>query len=274
MVSRWHNRTRIGVTESGMRKQNSGSHRNGNKGFTLIELLVVIAIIAILASILFPVFARARENARRTSCLSNLKQIGLGIMQYTQDYDETYPNYNTYDGVDETAPYWYDMVEPYLKSMEVLRCPSSRTASISIGHYGANAMLIKSAHGIGTSYQPSPKLAEVNFPASTYMVMDSGARRVIPAGATLSVLNGSSNHYLPGVGSFKENTAINSAYQDDYQNGRHFLGVNVTFADGHAKWVQSSTVYREAAKCGTYCQWRSANKPTGNSAFSPYSPSM
>ena len=65
------------------------------KAFTLIELLVVIAIISILAAILFPVFARARESARRTSCLSNLKQIGLGIMMYVQDYDETYPRYET-----------------------------------------------------------------------------------------------------------------------------------------------------------------------------------
>ena len=65
--------------------------KRSHLGFTLIELLVVIAIIAILAAILFPVFARARENARRASCMSNLKQIGLGLMQYTQDYDEKYP---------------------------------------------------------------------------------------------------------------------------------------------------------------------------------------
>src|SRR5471030_86040 len=63
----------------------------GRRGFTLIELLVVIAIIAILASILFPVFARARENARRASCMSNLKQLGLGYLQYAQDYDESFP---------------------------------------------------------------------------------------------------------------------------------------------------------------------------------------
>src|SRR5687768_5924591 len=77
---------------SSIRTQTCRRKRNGAlKGFTLIELLVVIAIIAILAAILFPVFARARENARRSSCQSNLKQIGLGFAQYTQDYDEKMP---------------------------------------------------------------------------------------------------------------------------------------------------------------------------------------
>lgn len=242
-------------------------------GFTLIELLVVIAIISILAAILFPVFARARENARRTSCLSNLKQIGMGIMQYTQDYDETYPNYGTLVGTAEVSPWWTGMTAPYLKSAAVLRCPSSPLgAESSLGHYGANILVLKAARGIGNVYEPGLKLSEVNFPASTYMVMDSGALRVIPFGATLSVRNGSSNHYLPGVGSIFPNTAVSAAYQDDYQKGRHFLGVNVTYADGHAKWVRSSEVYRQAGICGGYCQWRSANKPTSNSAFNPYAP--
>ncbi|RYX82291.1 DUF1559 domain-containing protein [bacterium] len=101
--------------------------------FTLIELLVVIAIIAILAAILFPVFARARENARRASCQSNLKQIGLGLMQYVQDYDETLPltnfgqngaNYGTYrsDGVYYK---WMDAIFPYIKSEQLFVCPSA-----------------------------------------------------------------------------------------------------------------------------------------------------
>src|SRR5687768_12296631 len=89
-------------------------------GFTLIELLVVIAIIAILASILFPVFARARENARRSSCQSNLKQIGLGIMQYTQDYDEKMPAVSWGSGLR-----WHEVVQPYVKSTQLLRCPSN-----------------------------------------------------------------------------------------------------------------------------------------------------
>jgi type II secretory pathway pseudopilin PulG len=85
-------------------------------------LLVVIAIIAILAAILFPVFARARENARRTSCLSNLKQIGLGIMQYTQDYDETFPfGFGSGDWINDG---WPVSTQPYLKSLNVFMCPS------------------------------------------------------------------------------------------------------------------------------------------------------
>ncbi len=88
--------------------------------FTLIELLVVIAIIAILAAILFPVFARARENARRSSCQSNLKQIGLGILQYTQDYDELMPaRYNNITGS------WRQVVQPYVKSTQLFACPSN-----------------------------------------------------------------------------------------------------------------------------------------------------
>src|SRR4028118_560172 len=111
--------------------------RAAHRGFTLIELLVVIAIIAILAAILFPVFARARENARRASCQSNLKQIGLGVMQYIQDYDEKFPP--TYVSLDGAAGYtapavnttpaanadqgWAQIIQPYMKSTQLLQCP-------------------------------------------------------------------------------------------------------------------------------------------------------
>lgn len=93
-----------------------------NKGFTLIELLVVIAIIAILAAILFPVFAKAREKARQASCISNEKQLGLALMQYTQDYDELFParQYNN-----DAAQSWRAVVYPYIKATGVYMCPSN-----------------------------------------------------------------------------------------------------------------------------------------------------
>lgn len=93
-----------------------------DNAFTLIELLVVIAIIAILAAILFPVFARARENARKSSCQSNLKQIGLGIMQYTQDYDELLPARVT---VTSPTRSWRVLIQPYVKSTQLFACPSN-----------------------------------------------------------------------------------------------------------------------------------------------------
>lgn len=104
-----------------------GARTRCKSGFTLIELLVVIAIIAILAAILFPVFARARENARRASCQSNLKQIGLGLIQYVQDYDERLPLRRFAPSV---APNWDDnswrtVIQPYVKSTQVMVCPSN-----------------------------------------------------------------------------------------------------------------------------------------------------
>src|SRR4028119_299121 len=89
--------------------------RPTHRGFTLIELLVVIGIIAILAAILFPVFARARENARRSSCQSNLKQIGLGMLQYAQDYDEKFMPFR--DPNNANSPFvWPNIIQPYTKS--------------------------------------------------------------------------------------------------------------------------------------------------------------
>src|SRR5215218_8331777 len=100
------------------------------RGFTLIELLVVIAIIAILAAILFPVFARARENARKTSCMNNCKQMGIAFLQYAQDYDEMLPcGYSA----GPPARDWSNDVTPYLKSTQVQQCPSTKRAG---SHYG------------------------------------------------------------------------------------------------------------------------------------------
>jgi prepilin-type N-terminal cleavage/methylation domain-containing protein len=115
------------------------------RGFTLIELLVVIAIIAILAAILFPVFARAREKARMTSCLSNVKQIGLGLMMYVQDYDERWPSmlcFPPYTTDYATSPWWCreyyggvpTLLNPYVKNHQLWWCPSDEEAS-STGYW-------------------------------------------------------------------------------------------------------------------------------------------
>ncbi len=109
------------------------SKRPKSSAFTLIELLVVIAIIAILAAILFPAFARARENARKTSCMSNMKQMGLGIIQYAQDYDEKYPQGYFYkDNAGDTQGYvqWSGSVRPYLKSDQLFVCPSDPSGGL------------------------------------------------------------------------------------------------------------------------------------------------
>jgi prepilin-type N-terminal cleavage/methylation domain-containing protein/prepilin-type processing-associated H-X9-DG protein len=116
-------------TDRDVKRNASRGQASRTTGFTLIELLVVIAIIAILAAILFPVFARARENARRASCQSNLKQIGLGIAQYAQDYDETMPPgyVKGSNSSSSNAGPWHWLIQPYTKSLQVLRCPSNTT---------------------------------------------------------------------------------------------------------------------------------------------------
>ncbi len=111
-------------------------------GFTLIELLVVIAIIAILAAILFPVFAQAREKARQSSCISNMKQIGLAVIQYQQDADEAYPL-----GVDNNWQHaWPSQVQPYIKSLDVFHCPDDSRFDLPVG--GVNYPF----DGVGISY--------------------------------------------------------------------------------------------------------------------------
>jgi prepilin-type N-terminal cleavage/methylation domain-containing protein/prepilin-type processing-associated H-X9-DG protein len=109
--------------------------RTRKRAFTLIELLVVIAIIAILAAILFPVFAQAREKARMTSCLSNMKQIGLALTMYTQDYDETFP-YIRFKA--DTTYVWRNAIRPYLKSQNVLACPSNPFSHPIASHPSTN----------------------------------------------------------------------------------------------------------------------------------------
>jgi prepilin-type N-terminal cleavage/methylation domain-containing protein/prepilin-type processing-associated H-X9-DG protein len=238
------------------------------KGFTLIELLVVIAIIAILAAILFPVFAQARESARKASCQSNLKQLGLGLQMYTQDYDETYPPpVITQKGLVPPGGWWFDasfgywfwpqIAQSYVKNFGVFRCPSGADVtneygqphSLYIGNYGANNKILNST--------APANMAAISKPAETYLIFDSGSYQS-------SFFSGTTYApalyfwYVPG---HPKNTAPKAAggatYWDgapgpkgglasDALNGRHQGGVNVAYADGHVKWMRSQVMVDDA----------------------------
>jgi len=130
------------------------SHRPKKHGFTLIELLVVIAIIAILAAILFPVFAQARESARSISCLSNMKQMGLALRMYAQDYDETFPNIRLYEGTGNCCNQdliWKNVVQPYIKNKQIFACPSN---AYSVLDPGNRVTKVNNGQGEGWLYEP------------------------------------------------------------------------------------------------------------------------
>ncbi len=188
------------------------------RGFTLIELLVVIAIIAILAAILFPVFARAREKARQSSCLSNVKQIGVAVQMYIQDYDGAYPAY--YIGPSQTMDYsWVSLVGPYAKNQQIFLCPSDSGAarwtpgngdSVSNVSYGWNYNWI--SYNARNQAGGAPTMdADFQYPAETVLFCDAA------------------QHYVQGPGT------ASSSY---WPQGRHNEGANFGLADGHAKWYK------------------------------------
>ena len=135
---------------------------NKTRGFTLIELLVVIAIIAILAAILFPVFAKVREKARQISCASNLKQLGLSILEYTQDYDERFPETN----VNANCNNWAQEIFPYVKSVDVYKCPDNPdTVRFDPTNYypGSNPSWMGSTNWVQGSQAIPPSYGMSNF---------------------------------------------------------------------------------------------------------------
>ena len=138
--------------------------QNKRGGFTLIELLVVIAIIAILAAILFPVFAKAREKARQASCQSNLKQLGLGFLQYIQDNDEFDPATNFY-GLG-----WAGTIYPYVKSTGVYKCPDDATNGVAVS-YGEN-QTVAGYNGYNGSSSKGCPLAQFQAPASSVLLFE------------------------------------------------------------------------------------------------------
>ena len=190
---------------------------NRRHGFTLIELLVVIAIIAILAAILFPVFARAREKARQASCSSNVKQIALGIMMYTQDYDEKYPGGGgmgptTNNGWGQVI--WSEAIYPYVKNTQLFTCPSE-----------SNAPTL--ANGIGMSYG-----CNATAPVMTWQWGASMASLVNVAGTIMLGEKAANDWPCYPYGS------PNASWGPvDVIVGRHNGGSNAAYCDGHVKWI-------------------------------------
>ena len=190
--------------------------------FTLIELLVVIAIIAILAAILFPAFARARENARRASCSSNLKQIGLGILQYTQDYDEKFPFARNF-GAGSPAQNWGQAIFPYVKSNQLFACPSNTDNNNYMGN---------------SSPPPAPRI-----PVSYGMNFEIGANDYNNnSGMALANINEVATRILVGERRGPDNSEPGIMWRDwtgtqfqDNGFAGHLSTSNYLFADGHVK---------------------------------------
>jgi prepilin-type N-terminal cleavage/methylation domain-containing protein/prepilin-type processing-associated H-X9-DG protein len=196
------------------------------RGFTLIELLVVVAIIAILAAMLFPVFAQAREKARQTTCLSNMQQLAKAQLMYTQDWDEHLPHWWQY-GAPREEPYgwftfWTEYFQPYLRNTAVFKCPSftwgpegpdtgEKLADYALFTWGPN--------GDGSSGNPYWRwagppmtLAQVNRPSETFNLMDGYTTTQVTRGLMV----------------------------------RHSEGMNAGFLDGHAKWITRDQAFSVA----------------------------
>jgi prepilin-type N-terminal cleavage/methylation domain-containing protein/prepilin-type processing-associated H-X9-DG protein len=219
--------------------------KNGRKGFTLIELLVVIAIIAILAAILFPVFARAREQARRASCTSNLKQIALGMLMYAQDYDERFPagkgncSHGPFDSWGQDIMGWDDfhmqwlgyaiLVQPYIRNLQVFRCPS--------------------AAGLGTkdwfSGGAATAVARIAFPAGLHYEWKLADALSARCGHSMASFSFPAQQMM-----IVDNWMIGAPHDPTQNNTIHPLASNnVAFVDGHVKYMRNSQ-HMMAGQCG------------------------
>ncbi|MEM1552905.1 MAG: DUF1559 domain-containing protein [Candidatus Bathyarchaeia archaeon] len=211
-------------------------------GFTLIELLVVIAIIAILAAILFPVFSRAREKARQTSCLSNVRQIGLAIAQYTQDYDELLPLYNFYapwvpGNVNGWIPVHF-LLRPYIRNDQIFTCPSVQQWGIwSYGYYGALSGY--SLAGIGSPSETcvwgdKAQVGDASgIRSETGNPLDPSSWQEVAHGYWRMAYGRSFTSNGQGM---VEWCWIGWGYRRPV--GRHFGHCNISFVDGHAKSME------------------------------------
>jgi prepilin-type N-terminal cleavage/methylation domain-containing protein/prepilin-type processing-associated H-X9-DG protein len=232
--------------------------RSPKVGFTLIELLVVIAIIAILAAILFPVFAQARSKARQAMCLSNMKQVGLAFAMYTQDYDENLcPLYmngpatpSTTTEVAEGGLLWYKedylktwhkFLLPYTKNVFVFKCPEAPPGdfggpSVVNVNYGGNRDIFSTLDARPGASQTVRSLASISKPADTIAILDCGRYfydwNYVKTGPIQS------KYYIPNDPRGCGNPIDPQCAMDKRHNG----GVTIAFADGHAKWMKTDVI--------------------------------
>jgi prepilin-type N-terminal cleavage/methylation domain-containing protein/prepilin-type processing-associated H-X9-DG protein len=192
------------------------------RGFTLIELLVVIAIIAILAAILFPVFARAREKARQTSCLSNEKQMALGLLMYAQDNDEMFGLGGGYGGTALWAAQWPIASQPYVKNWQLFVCPSNNRGGAPSYTYWGQVLNLLPSYGALNGLQFTA-LGQVATPTDKILLMDS------------------QHHAVPDWNRAQYSRRCGAqCATPTAADAPHNEGVNVACVDGHAKWARIS----------------------------------
>lgn len=203
------------------------------RGFTLIELLVVIAIIAILAAILFPVFAKAREKARQSSCLSNVKQIMLGVLQYCQDYDEQLPIGTSYwyapDGGGassriDPAP-WNELIAPYIKNTQVFACPSDSPNTQNISTWPGNPRVLSYCANMCYEQFGFQNIGQLKDASRFAFMWDSDSWNSYWYPTNDTTIDGATS-YRPWL-----SAAL-----------RHNDGCNMGFLDGHGKWYNTGNI--------------------------------
>jgi prepilin-type N-terminal cleavage/methylation domain-containing protein/prepilin-type processing-associated H-X9-DG protein len=228
------------------------SQPKSRSAFTLIELLVVIAIIAILASILFPVFGRARESARSTSCQSNLKQIGLGFAQYVQDYDGIYPLAGGAIAFTATPPAdgkmsWTEQIFPYVKSRQIFVCPSDSVSVSGSPSKWSYFMSARAAFIDAGNMAAATREMRIQFPTQFVIAgdTDTGIFTVAASNEDDADKDDYSNN-LMGSG-------LNGTKK--YDSRRHLDGQNILFADGHTKKMLRFDAQSYTMRYDTMATW-------------------